>query len=48
MTNIEIGLAIAIVGAGGTLATLGVIVVGIALLHRLFPPEPADAEPKQP
>ncbi len=48
MTNIEIGLALAVVGAGGTLATLGVIVVGIALLHRLFPPGPGDAELKQP
>ncbi len=47
MTDLEIGAALAVVGAGGTLAALGVIAVGIALLHRLFPPEPPAPEQKR-
>jgi len=39
VTDLQIGIALAVVGAGGTLAALGVIAAGIALLHRIFPPE---------
>jgi len=44
MDNTTYGLVMALVGMGGTIASLWVISVAMNLMKKLFPPQPKDEE----